>query len=279
MFTRVFSIQFDVSSYHHGAAAHRQIRLRQVASPLYICPIVSFQHIHQSFDGFSVLSDISFRVKEGETLCLIGPSGSGKSTILKLINGLLLPDSGSVEIFGKSSANTDGVELRRKIGFVLQQPALFPHYTVKQNIEVVPNLLGWDKRKSADRTAELLELMALDPKEMAARYPSQLSGGQQQRVGIARALAADPELILFDEPFSALDPITRNDLQDELLRLKQHLRKTIVFVTHDICEAFKMGDSVLILHNGRVEQSGTPAEISAAPATDFVKQFIQSSYA
>ncbi|MFT5973775.1 MAG: osmoprotectant transport system ATP-binding protein, partial [Cryomorphaceae bacterium] len=163
---------------------------------LYICAIVSLQNIDKWFDGTLVLSDITFQVKEGETLCLIGPSGSGKSTILKLINGLLKPDSGKVEVFGKNVATSDDVELRRKIGFVLQQPALFPHYTVKQNIEIVPKLLGWNDNKCAARTLELLDLMGLNSGRMEERYPSQLSGGQQQRIGIARALAADPALIL-----------------------------------------------------------------------------------
>ena len=241
---------------------------------LYICAIVSFQNIDKCFDGTPVLSDITFQVKEGETLCLIGPSGSGKSTILKLINGLLKPDSGKVEVFGKNVATSDDVELRRKIGFVLQQPALFPHYTVKQNIEIVPKLLGWNDDKCAARTLELLDLMGLNSGGMEERYPSQLSGGQQQRIGIARALAADPKLILFDEPFSALDPITRADLQDEVLRLKKKLRKTTVFVTHDIREAFKLGDVVVILDEGRIIQMGAPEEIKANPSSAFVERFI-----
>lgn len=215
-------------------------------------------------------------MKEGETLCLIGPSGSGKSTILKLINGLLKPDTGKIDVFGRDVASADGVELRRQIGFVLQHPALFPHYTVKQNIEVVPKLLGWKEDKCTARTEELLSLMALDSDGLKDRYPSQLSGGQQQRVGIARALSVDPKLILFDEPFSALDPITRGDLQDEVLRLKKKLQKTTVFVTHDIREAFKLGDVVVILNEGRIQQMGTPEQIQAEPVNDFVERFIHS---
>ncbi|MCZ4410098.1 ATP-binding cassette domain-containing protein [Cryomorphaceae bacterium 1068] len=222
---------------------------------------------------------MTFEAKEGETLCLIGPSGSGKSTILKLINGLLKPDSGKIEVLGSDVASADGVQLRRHIGFVLQQAALFPHYTVKQNMEVVPKLLGWKEDKCAARTAELLQLMALNSNDLMDRYPSQLSGGQQQRVAIARALAADPDLILFDEPFSALDPITRSDLQDEVLRLKQTLHKTAVFVTHDIQEAFKLGDTIVILNEGRVVQKGTPQEIQARPADAFVERFIDRTNA
>ena len=160
---------------------------------------------------------------------------------------------------------------------MLQQPALFPHFTVMENIEVVPKLLGWKDDKRSERTGELLKLVALDTDDMANRYPSQLSGGQQQRVGIARALAADPKLILFDEPFSALDPITRGDLQDEVLRLKERLQKTTIFVTHDIREAFKLGDIVVILNEGKIAQTGTPEQIQTKPANEFVERFISST--
>lgn len=187
-----------------------------------------------------------------------------------------MPDSGSIEVFGENLKAVDRVAFRRKIGFVLQQPALFPHYTVQQNIEVVPKLLRWESEKRSKRTEELLELMGLPGNDFAERYPSELSGGQQQRIGIARALAADPELILFDEPFSALDPITRGDLQNEVLRLKEKFHKTTVFVTHDIREAFLLGDEVVILNEGKIVQSGAPSEIEAAPANDFVKRFIET---
>lgn len=170
----------------------------------------------------------------------------------------------------------DSVELRRKIGFVLQQPALFPHLTVRENVEVVPKLLDWKSERRKARTEELLDLLGLETDSFADRYPSELSGGQQQRVGIARALAADPDLILFDEPFSALDPITRADLQNEVLRLREKFHKTTVFVTHDIREAFLLGDQVVILNEGKIVQSGSPREIEAAPANDFVKRFIET---
>ena len=179
-------------------------------------------------------------------------------------------------MLGQKVDHRDSVELRRKIGFVLQQPALFPHFTVRENVEVVPRLLDWEKKRRQARTTELLDLLGLDAETYSERYPSELSGGQQQRVGIARALAADPELILFDEPFSALDPITRADLQNEVLRLKEKLHKTTVFVTHDIREAFLLGDQVVILNEGKIVQSGTPSEIEAAPANDFVKRFIET---
>ena len=244
--------------------------------PRYICQIVSIKNINKSFGESLVLSDLSFKVEDGQTLCLIGPSGSGKSTILKIINGLIEPDSGDVSVLGQKVDHRDSVELRRKIGFVLQQPALFPHMTVRENVEVVPRLLDWEKEKRQARTTELLDLLGLDAETFSERYPSELSGGQQQRVGIARALAADPELILFDEPFSALDPITRADLQNEVLRLKEKLHKTTVFVTHDIREAFLLGDQVVILNEGKIVQSGTPSEIEAAPADDFVKRFIET---
>ncbi len=179
-------------------------------------------------------------------------------------------------VFGQKVNYRDSVELRRKIGFVLQQPALFPHMTTQQNIEVVPKLLDWDTDRRRARTSELLDLLGMDPDSFRDRYPSELSGGQQQRVGIARALAANPELILFDEPFSALDPITRGDLQNEILRLKEKLHKTTVFVTHDIREAFLLGDEVVILNEGKIVQSGTPSDIEAAPANDFVQRFIET---
>ena len=216
-------------------------------------------------------------MQEAKTLCLIGPSGSGKSTILKLINGLIKPDSGEIKVFRERVDFHHSIQLRRRIGFVLQQPALFPHFTVKENIEIVPKLLDWDSEKRSKRTVELLNLLGLEAEAFADRYPSGLSGGQQQRVGIARALAANPELLLFDEPFSALDPLTRADLQEEILRLKETLHKTMVFVTHDIREAFLLGDVVVILNEGKIVQAGSPEEIEAHPADDFVKRFIETA--
>ncbi|MGB6035442.1 MAG: ABC transporter ATP-binding protein [Cryomorphaceae bacterium] len=238
--------------------------------------MISLRHISKSFSGNEVLTAIDLRVNAGETYSIIGPSGSGKSTILKIINGLIEPDQGEVRVFDQKVDAKDSVELRRKIGFVLQQPALFPHLTVRENVEVVPKLLDWKAEQRKARTDELLDLLGLETESFAERYPSELSGGQQQRVGIARALAADPDLILFDEPFSALDPITRGDLQNEVLRLKEKFHKTTVFVTHDIREAFLLGDQVVVLNEGKIVQSGTPSEIEAAPANDFVKRFIET---
>jgi osmoprotectant transport system ATP-binding protein len=241
----------------------------------YLYLILRLTEISKSYQNSIVLNEVSFSVEKGQTLCLIGPSGSGKSTLLKIINGLEEPDGGTVSLFGNLVADQDGINLRRRIGFVLQEPALFPHYSVEQNIEIVPKLLKWKSERRRRRTEELLELMGLPYGEYAKRYPAELSGGEKQRVGIARALAADPEIILFDEPFSALDPITRSDLQQELLRLKEKLKKTSVFVTHDVREAFLLGDRIVILNEGKVEQEGTPEEIKAAPKTEFVQRFIQ----
>lgn len=225
------------------------------------------------------LRDVTFSVSAGETLCIIGSSGSGKTTLLKTLNGLKPIDYGRIRVFEDSIADISGVELRRKIGYVLQQPALFPHWTVERNIGLVPRLLKWKKKKIADRTCEMLELVNLKPETYAQRYPAELSGGEQQRVGIARALAANPEIMLYDEPFSALDPIIRNGLQQEVLSLKEKLRKTTVFVTHDVNEAFTLADSILILNHGEMVQKGTPDEIKANPADEYVQTFIEGLHA
>lgn len=210
---------------------------------------------------------------------MIGASGSGKSTLLRLINRLIEPDSGEISIFGNPISDKEPTELRRQIGYVLQQPGLFPHWTVRKNIGLVPRLLKWPKKEIDTRVEELLELVQMPAAEYAHRYPSELSGGQQQRIGIARALAANPGMILFDEPFSALDPITRRELQQEVLRLKDTLHKTSIFVTHDVKEAFLLGDQILVLENGRCVQWGTPEEIRTQPANTYVAQFIATAYA
>ena len=220
------------------------------------------------------LCDLSLRIPAGEICMLVGPSGAGKTTALKLINRLLEPTSGDVLLDGRSVRTFDPPELRRRIGYVIQQVGLFPHQTVAGNIATVPRLLGWDRRRIDARVSELLELVGFE-KEDGKRYPNQLSGGQQQRVGLARAMAADPLVMLLDEPFGALDPITRLRLQDEFLRLHRELRKTIVFVTHDIDEAIHMGDRVAILReNGYLAQYDVPDRVLAHPADDFVARFV-----
>lgn len=199
--------------------------------------------------------------------------------MLRLLNRIIEPDSGHISLFGKSIFETEPTQLRRQIGYVLQQPGLFPHWTVRKSIGLVPRLLKWPKDKIESRVDELLALMQMPADQYADRYPSELSGGQQQRIGIARALAANPKLILYDEPFSALDPITRGELQQEVLRLKETLQKTSIFVTHDVKEAFLLGDQILVLENGRSVQWGTPEEIRSKPANEYVQQFINSAYA
>lgn len=207
-------------------------------------------------------------------LCIIGASGSGKSTLLRLINRMLESDSGRIEISGADIADSTPHLLRRKIGYVLQQPGLFPHWTVSKNIGLVPRLNKQPKKEIENRIDELLNLIQMPPEIYRSRYPAELSGGQQQRVGIARALAAKPQLMLFDEPFSALDPITRADLQTQLKSLKEKLNLTGIFVTHDVREAFALGDKVMILNEGKVVQMGTPDEIRSNPNDEYVQRFI-----
>jgi len=220
---------------------------------------------------------LSLHIPEGEIVMFVGPSGCGKTTSLKMINRLIEPTSGTIQIGGEDARSKDADQLRREIGYVIQGGSLFPHMTVAQNIGLVPGLLRWDKRRTAERTDELLDLVNLDPGKYRDRYPRELSGGQQQRVGVARGLAADPPVILMDEPFGAVDPITRQRLQDELLSIQEELHKTIVCVTHDIDEAIKLGDRILILQEGaQVAQYDTPEAILAAPANRFVEDFVGS---
>lgn len=216
------------------------------------------------------LADVTIRVRKGEVLALLGSSGSGKTTALKLMNRLEKPTSGSVRVKGRDVADMDPHALRRSMGYVFQGIGLFPHLTVADNVGVVPDLEGWESGRIRRRTDELLELVGLPPHAFRERYPDQLSGGQAQRVGVARALAADPEILLMDEPFGALDAVTRVRLQDELLELQSRLHRTIVFVTHDLVEALKLGDRVAVLHQGALQQIGTGAELHARPATPFV---------
>jgi osmoprotectant transport system ATP-binding protein len=220
---------------------------------------------------------LNLTIPAGKMVMFVGPSGCGKTTSLKMINRLIEPTSGSIRIGGEDIRGKKADELRRSIGYVIQGGSLFPHMTVARNIEIVPRMLGWDKKRIAARVDELLDLVGLDPDRYRSRFPRELSGGQQQRVGVARGLAADPPVLLMDEPFGAVDPITRQRLQDELLSIQRELHKTIVVVTHDIDEAIKLGDRVLILQEGaRVAQYDTPEAILAAPANDFVDDFVGS---
>jgi osmoprotectant transport system ATP-binding protein len=226
-------------------------------------------------DGLLAVDELSLEIAAGELCVLVGPSGCGKTTTMKMINRLIEPTSGRIFLDGQDVTHVDPVKLRRHIGYVIQQVGLFPHYTVADNVATVPRLLGWERRRVANRVAELLELVGLDPSVFARRYPSELSGGQQQRAGVARALAADPPVLLMDEPFGAIDPITRERLQGEFLRLQRELHKTIVFVTHDIEEAVKLGDRLAVMAaGGRVEQYDTPAQVLGSPATQFVADFV-----
>jgi osmoprotectant transport system ATP-binding protein len=223
---------------------------------------------------FVAVDNVNMEVQEGEICVLLGPSGCGKTTTLKMINRLIAPTSGKIYIDNKDTDLFNTVELRRNIGYVIQQIGLFPNMTVAENICVVPALLGWDKRKSLKRAEELLDIVALDPATFMNRYPKELSGGQQQRVGVARALAADPPVMLMDEPFGAIDPINRESIQDEFLKIQKQVRKTIMFVSHDIDEAVKMADKIAIFRAGKLEQFDTPDNVLAHPANDFVANFV-----
>ncbi|MEU4830352.1 ABC transporter ATP-binding protein [Streptosporangium sp. NPDC023615] len=237
--------------------------------------MITFNDVTKRYaDGTVAVDDLSLEVPTGEMTVFVGPSGCGKTTSLRMINRMIDPTSGRILLDGVDVTTIDPPTLRRGIGYVIQQAGLFPHRKIVDNIATVPLLLGWEKKKARDRAMELLERVGLDTK-MAGRYPFQLSGGQQQRVGVARALAADPPVLLMDEPFSAVDPIVRTSLQDELLRLQAELNKTIVFVTHDIDEAMKLGDRVAVLRvGGRLAQLDTPATLLARPADDFVSEFL-----
>jgi osmoprotectant transport system ATP-binding protein len=222
----------------------------------------------------TAVDNVSLEVDDGETCVLLGPSGCGKTTTLRMINRLVLPTSGKIFIAGRDTDGVDPVQLRRGIGYVIQQIGLFPNMTVAENIGVVPRLLGWSVAKSRRRAEELLALLALEPAQFLDRYPNELSGGQAQRIGVARALAVDPPVLLMDEPFAALDPINRESIQDEFLRMQKTLRKTILFVSHDIDEAVKMADRIAIFRAGRLAQFGPPDELLARPTDDFVASFV-----
>mgnify|MGYP000877094118 CR=1 FL=1 len=238
--------------------------------------MIELHDVTKIYDGQTVpaVEDLTLKIEEGETCVFVGPSGCGKSTILRMINRMIEQTSGDVLIDGKDVRETDPNQLRMSIGYVIQQIGLLPHRTVAENIGIVPRLHGWGKDRVAARVDELLELMGLDPEETRTKFPAQLSGGQMQRVGVARAMAVDPPVMLMDEPFGAVDPIVRSRLQDEFLRLQREMRKTICFVTHDINEAIKMGDTIAIFTKGRLVQHGTPQEILSHPKNEFVKDFI-----
>jgi osmoprotectant transport system ATP-binding protein len=221
-----------------------------------------------------VVDDISMTVEEGELCVLLGPSGCGKTTTLKMVNRLVQPTSGQILIGGVDTAGFDIVELRRRIGYAIQQVGLFPNMTVADNIALVPEMLGWNKTRIRERTEQLLAMVSLDPATFMPCYPRDLSGGQQQRVGVARALAADPPVMLMDEPFGAIDPINRTSIQDEFRHIQKSLRKTVMFVSHDIDEAMKMGDKVAIFRDGKIEQMASPDELLARPASAFVADFV-----
>ena len=237
--------------------------------------MIRFEHVNKSFGAEKVLVDFSLHIEEGEFLTVIGRSGCGKTTMLRMINGLQIPDSGKVLVEGQDVAKADLIALRRRIGYVIQNKGLFPHMTVEENITYVPVISGKkDKQENRKLALRLLQTVGL-AQEMADRYPAELSGGQQQRVGIARALAADAKILLMDEAFGALDEITKRAMQDEMLSLQKKLHMTIVFITHDIREAMKLGDRVLVMEKGRIAQIGMPQEIREYPADDFVRELTQ----
>jgi len=235
-----------------------------------------FDHVSKQFSGTErpAVDDCSLTVEDGKFIVLLGPSGCGKTTLLKMVNRLYDPTAGTIYLDNKDIQQSNVTGLRRQIGYVIQQTGLFPHMTVAQNISVVPDLLRWDKARMQARVDELLDLVHLPPAQYRDRYPSQLSGGQQQRVGVARALAGDPQLILMDEPFGAIDAITRLSLQDETLKLQRQLRKTILFVTHDVDEALRLADKIVIMRHGKIVQYDTPLAILSQPADDFVNELV-----
>jgi len=238
--------------------------------------MIRFEAVSKVFGrGTYAVKDLDLEVRTGELSVLVGPSGAGKTTVLRMVNRLAEPTSGQVLLDGADVARLDRVQLRRRTGYVIQQAGLFPHLKVADNVATVPRLLGWGKARTRCRVDEMLELVGLDPGKYASRYPSELSGGQAQRVGVARALAGDPPVLLMDEPFGALDPIVRERLQAEFLELQAQLKKTVIFVTHDIDEAVKLGDRIAVLgHGGVLQQYATPAEVLARPATEFVADFV-----
>jgi osmoprotectant transport system ATP-binding protein len=244
-------------------------------------PAISFQRVSKVYEGgrgagHPAVHDITFDVDQGEFVVLLGPSGCGKTTLMRMVNRLIEPTSGQIFIDGAEIHDIEATRLRRRIGYVIQQVGLFPHMTVEANIAVVPRLLGWEKARIDTRTDELLQLVALPPQQYRKRYPRQLSGGQQQRVGIARAMAADPDVMLMDEPFGAIDAITRADLQNALLEIQRKVAKTIIFVTHDVEEALRLADRIAVMREGQVVQFDTPFRILTHPTNDFVRTLLDT---
>ena len=239
-------------------------------------PMIRLEAVSKRYpDGTVAVHSLDLEVGRGEVCVLVGPSGCGKTTTMRMVNRLIEPSSGRIFLDGQDVTHADPVQLRRRMGYVIQQVGLFPHQTIEANVATVPALLGWDRKRARARVGELLELVGLDPGRYARRYPHELSGGQRQRVGVARALAADPPVLLMDEPFGAVDPIARDRLQEEFLRLQAELGFTVVFVTHDIEEAVRLGDRIAVMREGgHLEQYDTPASILGAPATDFVADFV-----
>jgi len=236
--------------------------------------LIKFEKISKKFKNTTVLSDISFEIEKGQLVAIIGESGCGKTTTLKMINRLIKPTSGKIYINGEDISMKNVIDLRRNIGYVIQQTGLFPHMTIRENIELIPKVQNKSSEDITQRTYDLMDMVGLDCNEFLDRYPTELSGGQQQRVGVARAFATDPDIILMDEPFSALDPITRSSLQDELVSLQSKLKKTIVFVTHDMDEAVKISDKICIMDKGEIVQYDTPENILKNPVNDFVSEFV-----
>lgn len=237
--------------------------------------MIKFDHVHKTYpNGLKAVQDISLEIEEGETLVLLGTSGSGKTTTMKMVNRLIELTNGCIFVDDIDIMEQDPIELRRKIGYAIQHIGLFPHMTIAENIAVVPKLLKWSEKQVDKRIDELLDLVGLEPEQFRSRYPDQLSGGQKQRIGVARALAADPPIVLMDEPFGALDPITREQLQNEFIELETEIKKTIIFVTHDVFEAVKMGDRIALLDAGVLQQLASPVELIENPANEFVDQFL-----
>lgn len=236
--------------------------------------MIEFKNIKKSYKNSVVLEDFNLKIDKGNLVVLIGSSGCGKTTLLKMINRLIDPTAGDIFVDGKNNKDVDPIELRRSIGYVIQQTGLFPHMTVKENIEIIPKLMGRSQEAIDKKTVELFNMVGLDPEKYSDRYPVELSGGQQQRVGVARAFATDAEIILMDEPFSALDPITRTELQEQLFNIQKEYKKTIVFVTHDMDEALNLADKICILKDGKILQYDTPENILKNPAGEYVEEFV-----
>jgi osmoprotectant transport system ATP-binding protein len=236
--------------------------------------LIEFKDIVKKYRNKTIIKPFSIDIEAGQLVVFIGPSGCGKTTLLKMINKLIQPSAGKIFVNGKDISNMDAIELRRNIGYVIQNTGLFPHMSIRENLELIPKLKGEDPNRIAEKTEELLQVVGLNPSEFLDRFPKELSGGQQQRVGVARAFSTDSDIILMDEPFSALDPVTRNSLQDELVQMQKELNKTIIFVTHDMDEAIKIADKICILKDGDILQFDTPENILKNPANEFVEGFI-----